>query len=122
MELRVVKQERDFTHVALVGRLDAPGVQAIEAEFLEQTANREKPTLVDLSEVSFCGSTGLRMLIKAAKALQPHGATLVLFQPQPLVEQALMFVAFNKITPIEHDMPRALALLKGGESGTGSKQ
>ena len=114
MELRVVKQDRDLTHVALVGRLDVPGVQAVEAAFLEQTARRGKPTLVDLSEVPFCGSTGLRMLMKAAKALQAHGAKLVLLKPQPLVEESLMFVAFNQIMPIEHDADLALALLKTG--------
>lgn len=114
MELRVVRQDRDLTHVTLTGRLDVPGVQAIEQSFMAQTAERGKPTLVDLAEVTFCGSTGLRMLIKAAKALQPHGAKVVLLKPQPLVEQALMFVAFNQIMPIEHDLTRALSLLKNG--------
>ena len=112
MELRVVKQDRDLTHVALVGRLDVPSVQTIEQTFLENTAARGKPTLVDLSEVTFIGSTGLRMLLKAVKELQKHGARMVLLKPQPLVEQSLMYVAFNQLMPIAYEQERALELLK----------
>src|SRR6185295_7977378 len=112
MELRVVKQDQDLTHIALVGRLDVPSVQIIEEQFLEQTAGRGKPTLVDLSEVTFMGSTGLRMLLKAVKVLQTRGAKLVLLKPQPLVEQALIYVAFNQLMPIAHEQQQALELLK----------
>jgi anti-sigma B factor antagonist len=112
MELRIVKQDGDLTHVALVGRLDVPGVQTIEEEFLQQTAVRGKSTLVDLSEVTFMGSTGLRMLMKAVKSLHARGAKMVLLKPQPLVEQSLMYVAFNKLMPIENDPGRALELLR----------
>jgi anti-sigma B factor antagonist len=112
MELRVVKQDQDLTHIALVGRLDVPSVQIIEEKFLEQTAGRGKPTLVDLSEVTFMGSTGLRMLLKAVKVLQTRGAKLVLLKPQPLVEQALIYVAFNQLMPIAHEQQQALELLK----------
>jgi anti-anti-sigma factor len=113
MELRVIAQEPNLTHVALIGRLDVPGVQTIEEEFLRQTAARGQSTLVDLSEVTFMGSTGLRMLMKAVKSLHARGAKMVLLKPQPLVEQSLMYVAFNKLMPIESDPGRALELLQG---------
>jgi anti-anti-sigma factor len=112
MELRVVKQDPELTHIALVGRLDVPGVQSIEDKFFEHTASRGKPALVDLSGVTFIGSTGLRMLLKAVKELQKNGAKMVLLQPQPLVEQSLIYVAFNQLMPIAYEQDRALELLK----------
>ena len=112
MELRKIRQDGELTHVALVGRLDVPGVQSIEDTFIEQTANRGKPTLVDLSEVTFIGSTGLRMLLKTVKELHKCGAKMVLLKPQPLVEQSLIYVAFNQLMPIAYEQDRALELLK----------
>lgn len=112
MELRVVKQDTELTHIALTGRLDVPGVQSIEETFFEQTGTRGKPTLVDLSEVTFIGSTGLRMLLKAVKELHKHGAKMVLLKPQPLVEQSLIYVAFNQLMPIAYEQDRAVELLK----------
>ena len=112
MELRVLKEAPDLTHVALEGRLDVPGVQTIEETFFEHTAGRGKPTIVDLSKVTFIGSTGLRMLLKAVKELQKNGAKMVLLKPQPMVEQSLIYVAFNQLMPIAYEQDRALELLK----------
>lgn len=112
-ELRVIKQEPDLIHVALAGRLDLLGVQSVEQTFGELTEKQGKATLVDMSEVVFLSSMGLRMFLKAAKALNRQGAKLVLLKPQAPVEETLMYVAFNNLIPIEHDPARALQILKG---------
>jgi anti-anti-sigma factor len=114
MELRVVKKHHDLTHVVLTGRLDAPGVQEIEPTFIEHIEAQAEPALVDLSEVTFMGSTGIRMFLKVAKGLSRHGVKMVLLKPQPLVEDSLMWVSFNNLVPIEHDITKALEILKGG--------
>jgi anti-anti-sigma factor len=114
MELRMLREDDELTHVALVGRLDLAGVQEIEVPFTAHTATRRKPTLVDLSQVTFVVSLGLRMLMGVAKALSLHGAKMVLLKPQPPVEATLKVVAFHHLMPIEHDSVRALDRLKTG--------
>ncbi|MBM4121212.1 MAG: STAS domain-containing protein [Nitrospira sp.] len=112
MELRVLKIDSNLTHLALVGRLDLPGVQSIEATFVELTEGRGKPTLVDLSELTFLGSSGIRVFLKAAKGLNKLGSKIVLLNPQPQVKDTLMYVEFGRLIPIEHDSERALEILK----------
>jgi anti-anti-sigma factor len=111
MTLRVIGENDALTHIALAGRLDLPGFEAIHSTFMEHTADRGKPALVDLSDVTFLGSSGLRMFLIAAKALKGHGVKMILLNPQPSVEETLAYVAFNKVTPIEHDLARAMEIL-----------
>ncbi|MEJ2229902.1 MAG: hypothetical protein P8X46_01815 [Nitrospirales bacterium] len=49
----------------------------MELQFTANTIAQRKPTLVDLSELEYIASLGLRMLITAAKALLRHGLKLV---------------------------------------------
>ena len=60
MEIILIPAENDLTHVALSGRLDLDGVKEIEMEFTATVTNPGKPTLVDLSQVTFIASLGMR--------------------------------------------------------------
>lgn len=75
--------------VCLIGRLDSPGVDRIETRFLAALAPAGKNAIVDLGQVSFVSSMGIRMLLGAARALKLKNARLVLFGAQPLVEETL---------------------------------
>jgi anti-anti-sigma factor len=111
MKLRVAQEDKNFVHLALTGSLDAAGVEAVAATFAAYTSARRKPVLVDLSEVTVITSTGLRMLLTAAKVLGLYGAKVVLLKPQPTVEETLRLTSFHNLMPIEQDLTKALALL-----------
>ena len=68
MELKVIKADGDYTHVALCGRLDIDGVTSVEMNFTNVVSAKGKPAIVDMTEVSFIASLGMRMLLSAAKA------------------------------------------------------
>lgn len=70
MELKVIKADGDYTHVALCGRLDIDGVTSVEMNFTNVVSAKGKPAIVDMTEVSFIASLGMRMLLSAAKALR----------------------------------------------------
>lgn len=112
MEMTVVNAGEDFTHIALSGRVDLKGIGDLDWEFTRQTVTRKKPVLVDISDVDFLASIGLRMLVKAAKALNKNSAKVLLLNPQPDVEEVLRTSGFDKIMPIEHDYEKALDALK----------
>lgn len=65
--------------IALSGRLDIPGTDAIELKFTALSAAEQRRVVVDLTAVSFLASIGIRALIANAKALQRRGGRMVLF-------------------------------------------
>lgn len=113
MDIKTIKSDGDYVHVALCGRLDTDGVKDVESKFQALVSSKAKPSIVDLTECSFLASMGMRMLLGAAKALRAKGARLVLYNPQPLVLEALETAGFGLIMPIELDFANAIALIKG---------
>ena len=95
--------------VTLIGRLDASGVDRVETRFVAQLVPAANSAIVDLSQVDFIASLGLRMLVAAAKSLKARQAKLVLFGVQRPVQQVLEAVALHKIIPICSDEADALA-------------
>ncbi len=111
MSLTLIQETEDFSQAALAGRLDAPGVEAVEREFRALTAGRDKHVLVECAAVTFIASLGIRMLIAAAQSLHNAGFKLVLINPQPLVRNALEVAGLTKILSIAPDTMQAIALL-----------
>jgi anti-anti-sigma factor len=64
--------------VKLAGRLDMLGVGDIDLKFTTLAAARPIGVIVDLSEVSFLASIGIRSLISCARALDGKGGRMVL--------------------------------------------
>ena len=111
MNLTLIRETDDYSQIALAGRLDAIGVEALEQEFIAHTTGRQKHTLVDCGAVTFVASMGIRMLIAAAQKLQRAGFKLVLINPQPLVKNALELAGLTGILFIAPDAMQAVALL-----------
>jgi len=112
MEMTVVNAGEYFTHIALSGRVDLQGIGDLDWEFTRQTVTRKKPVLVDISDVDFLASIGLRMLVKVAKALSKNNAKMLLLKPHSNVEEVLRTSGFDKIMPIGHDYENAVKTLK----------
>jgi anti-anti-sigma factor len=102
-----------FKKVAIVGRLDAVGVAEIEAQFAAGVVAGGRSTLVDMAEVEFLASLGVRMLISTAKALSSRGGRLVMFNASGVVADTIEVMAFDDIVPLAASEPEAIALLIG---------
>ena len=72
-EIVVVEANDTLTHVALRGRLDLTGVEALEEELARQTVARRKPAIVDITAVDLLPSIGIGMLIKTARSMHSYG-------------------------------------------------
>ena len=66
-------------HIRLTGRLDITGIDAISMTFAELSASTTRRIVVDLSEVTFLVSFGIRELITNAKIIQQRGARMVIY-------------------------------------------
>lgn len=110
MELEIQEQSETFTRLALKGRLDTVGVDRIETRLMASLAGGAHG-IVDLSEVTFLASLGIRLLISAAKMLDRRGYRLVLVAPRPVIDQALRHSSLDELIPVAADIDGALALL-----------
>jgi anti-anti-sigma factor len=99
-----------ITKVTLNGRLDIEGAAAIDLR-MNVTAGTAKKLLIDMREVSFLGSMGLRSLVLPAQAVKRRGGKVILFDPVKMVEDVLVASNMQAILPIHHDMAEALAAL-----------
>jgi anti-anti-sigma factor len=107
MDIQVSVHE-NLARVKLKGRLDTPGVDQIASKFTSSVVPDGKNTVVDLSEVVFIASMGLRLFISIAKALKRQNARMVLFAPQSQVSEVFDTVMLRDLVPIVADEAEAV--------------
>jgi len=111
MELKVIKQDQMTTHIALSGKLDVAGEQQIGDEFRGLIEDRQTSFLVDMGEVTYLASLGIRLLFAGARILAERGNKMVVVNPQPMVEETLMSSGTVKLIPIARSAEEAAGLL-----------
>ncbi|HIK14684.1 MAG TPA: STAS domain-containing protein [Leptolyngbyaceae cyanobacterium M33_DOE_097] len=112
MQFEVSNLDNGIKLVKLVGRLDLKGTNEIDNPFSFAVGSGKAPTIVDMSEVEFLASIGMRLLISNARALSNRRSKLVLLKPTPEVREALATVGFDELIPIYDDFDSACEDLK----------
>jgi anti-anti-sigma factor len=103
MRLESTTLPSGIVRLTLVGRLDLEGVTKIEDKFAFAILTKTAPVLVDISQVDFMASIGIRMLLMSAKALQRRGSRLVLYKPQHLIGETLATSSIDLLIPTYDD-------------------
>jgi anti-anti-sigma factor len=111
MEMQVEPLPGGAICLALSGRLDMHGAQAVEDRVLQAVAASPGDVLFDLARVSFLSSMGVRLLIAVARTQRQRGRQLLLFGAQSTVKSTLAMVALDQIVPILPNREAALAWL-----------
>ena len=114
MKMTVEKIDGEFTMINLDGRMDLEGTRAIDQQFAYATSTQRLRLAVDLSNVTFVASIGLRTLLMAARAQAGRGGKMVLVGPNPMVRQILETAGVDSIVPIFNDRDSARAELHAG--------
>ena len=99
------------TMARLSGRLDTVNVNQVELTFTSGIVPKGQDTLVDLSDVSFIASLGIRMLLTVARALGRSRAQFMLFGASPMVMEILETTAISEIIPVFVTEDEAIAAL-----------
>ncbi len=102
----------NLVKIALSGRFDLQGNQAIEMKMTTLAATRKAGVVVDMSGVEFLASIGIRTLITNAKAQANRGGELVLCSLQPLVKEVLTTSGLDKIIRLFDNCEAAVAELE----------
>jgi anti-anti-sigma factor len=110
MEMKVDEAD-GATLVALDGRFDIAGAQAVDARF-GALAETTKSLIVDLSKVTYIASLGVRTLMVSAKTLIRRGADMAVCGANENVAKVLRVTGFNEVAGLYPDFASAAAALR----------
>jgi len=97
--------------VGLKGRLDALSAKAVEERLLKLITAGETKMVIDLGEVGYISSIGLRVLLIAAKRLKAAKGQIAICAMQPPIKKVFDiagFTALFKIFPTRAEAVQAL--------------
>jgi anti-sigma B factor antagonist len=86
--------------IRLSGELDIRTCVKLE-QVVGVAVDEGKRVVLDLSELTFCDSTGLAGLVRLYKRATTLGGELVLRDPVPRVQALLGLTGLNRLFPIE---------------------
>lgn len=110
MQFHSEQLDQGITRVALVGRLDIEGAQAVDMKF-NVLAGAVDKLIVDMAEVSFLASMGLRTLMTCARTVGSKGKKMVIAAPQPNIDKVLRASGMDEVVGIYPDLASAKAAL-----------
>jgi len=93
--------------IALDGELDlasAPELAELAGELVRNGAGN---IIVDAQRLSFCDSSGLRILVSIANDLRPTGGRVAILNPQPIVLRVLELTGLDRTVMIDRDPPQS---------------
>jgi anti-sigma B factor antagonist len=99
--------------IVLTGRLDTAGVDLIETRFGASIVPAGRNTVVDISQVTFLASMGIRMLISTTRSLSRKGGKIALYGATPAVREVIDTVALADIIPLVDNEDEAIVLVAG---------
>ena len=111
MKMDVINVENGITKLVLSGSMNVQGALDLEPQFNEIVKTTDR-VIVDLKDVHFLTSRGMRILVMSARSLREKGGKLVLVNPQAEVERAMKIVGIDTIIPIAPDLSAAIALFR----------
>ena len=111
MELQYSELENDIRLIKLSGKLDIIGTGEIETKFGGYCAGDVVRVVVDLSEVDFLASIGIRLLTLTAKSVASRGGKMVIIKPIPEVQNVLEVTGIAAIIPIYSHLESAETVL-----------
>ena len=104
MELQVTDHKRASV-LAVTGRIDGSTAGDFEAALTELTDAGQNNIILDMSDVDFVSSAGLRVLVNTRKAVNAAGGKIVLAEPSQQVIETLdiagLDVLFEQFTDRE---------------------
>ena len=108
------RDEAGVKVIAVAGELDIATAPGLCARLDATRIGRRPRLLVDLTDVDFCDSTGLRALLGAASEVRAHGGRFAMVcRPGGEVARLLEIVGASEWTVVHEDAAAGIAALTG---------
>jgi serine/threonine-protein kinase RsbW len=112
---RIDATRADVQIFALSGRLDAVQTDAALKQVREAIAQDARKVLLDMADVTFLSSSGLRALLLVRKELLAHDGELRLCALRPEVQEVFTLTGFIQVFTIHSSRAQALDAFKRAE-------
>ncbi len=93
----ITQLDGDEMRIALNGRLDAAWSNSVNKTLQDTVHGGAHRIALDLSQVTYLSSAGIRVLVLLTKNLKTIGGTLRLIDPSPTVSEVLKLVGFQQL-------------------------
>lgn len=106
--------------VRLAGEFDLSSKKEFVTRLSEVTSTRPEEVILDLRDVAFIDSTGLRLVLEAWNQSQRGGFDFAVLRGEGQVRRLLQETGLDRALPIVEDLPASEHLGAGPGSGNGS--
>jgi anti-sigma B factor antagonist len=107
-EIEVTSADDDVKVVALRGELDFEEAPTFARVLEELRTDGERKVVIDLSELTFIDSSGISVLVVAARAAAADGGTVVVASPSSHVRRVFDIVNLSELVAVEDGLEGAL--------------
>lgn len=115
MAIRPCALREDITVVMMSGRLDMAESAAIVSELLDAVKQCASGVILDMADVTFVSSAGLRILLKARKEASASEKTLAIVRAQPSVYKIFKVSRLETLLTCFENEADAVAAIDGGK-------
>ena len=102
------RKEKNTTIVKVTGKMDAVSSPEFENKLLELMGEGEKDFVIDLAELDYISSAGLRVILATAKRLKEKEGKILLASLKDMVKEVFEISGFSAIIPIYESVDSAL--------------
>lgn len=110
MEIKNYEKD-EVSVVELIGNLDTSTSPEAEAKVNELLDAGARKMVINLGQIDYLSSSGLRVFLGAAKRMMASGGKVVLCNPNSLVKEILEHSGFDSIIEIKPSLDEALEIL-----------
>lgn len=112
MNISQQQLQDNIDKINLSGRMDLDGVSQIEKQFASMSAAPAMAVIVDMTDVPYMSSIGIRALLMNGKAVTGRGGKYVLMGTQPDVRNVLAVSGIDKLIHICDSLDQAITAVK----------
>jgi anti-anti-sigma factor len=108
---------RGHTILTISGELDIATTAAVGDRIAAVLDESALPVIIDLSGVSFCDASGLRMLLTVRRRADAYGRAVALAGPRPNVGKLLRITGLDRAFPTYSTLAQAVRRRAGTQHG-----
>jgi anti-sigma B factor antagonist len=107
--MEIIEEKKDTISIfRLNGRLDSNTSQGFEKKIFDSISDGSKNMIVDFKDLDYISSAGLRVILKATKALNREEGKIMLCSMQDYVKEVFEIAGFDSFLPIVANIDDAL--------------
>ena len=108
MEIKEAGKEKNMKIISLEGKMDAISAPEFEDKMGEWLAQGETSFIINLGEVNYMSSAGLRSILIVAKRLKEQNGRLIFVELREEVQKIFRISGFSSMIPTYESLEAAL--------------